>query len=73
MSRTQAIKTFNWADWKSQIKNRGVRVLSCGLDEVPGVYKNILDVMRHQADLVDIKARFDPKLVKMSDDGKSED
>lgn len=73
MSRTQAIKTFSWANWKSEIKNRGVRVLSCGLDEVPGVYKDIRKVMSHQEDLVDVIARFDPKLVKMSDDGKSED
>jgi tRNA-splicing ligase RtcB len=73
MSRTQAIKTFNWADWKSRIRNKGVRVLSCGLDEVPGVYKSIEKVMAAQTDLVDVVARFDPKLVKMSDDGKSED
>ena len=49
------------------------RVLSCGLDEVPGVYKDIRKVMEQQTDLVDVVARFDPKLVKMSDDGKSED
>jgi len=29
--------------------------------------------MAEQADLVHIVARFDPKIVKMSDDGKSED
>jgi tRNA-splicing ligase RtcB (3'-phosphate/5'-hydroxy nucleic acid ligase) len=73
MSRSQAIKTLDWAAWKSEIKNRGVRVLSCGLDEVPGVYKDIRKVMEQQMDLVNIVARFDPKLVKMSDDGKNED
>jgi tRNA-splicing ligase RtcB len=73
MSRSQAVKTLSWANWKSEIKNRGVRVLSCGLDEVPGVYKDIRTVMGHQSDLVDVVARFDPKLVKMSDDGKNED
>lgn len=73
MSRSQALKTFDWPQWKSEIKNRGVRVLSCGLDEVPGVYKDIRKVMDQQADLIDIVARFDPKLVKMSDDGKAED
>src|SRR4029077_14713312 len=73
MSRSQALKSFNWAECKSEIKNRGVRVLSCGLDEVPGVYKDIRKVMEQQTDLVDIVARFDPKLVKMSDDGKNED
>lgn len=73
MSRTQAIKTLNWPRWKAQLKERGVRVLSCGLDEVPEVYKSIHEVMEHQRDLVEIVARFDPKLVKMSDDGKAED
>lgn len=73
MSRSQAVKTLDWAEWKAEIKKRGVRVLSCGLDEVPGVYKDIRKVMEQQTDLVDIVARFDPKLVKMSDDGKSED
>jgi tRNA-splicing ligase RtcB len=73
MSRTQAVKTLNWPEWKAEIRNRGVRVLSCGLDEVPAVYKDIRKVMAQQADLVDIVARFDPKLVRMSDDGQSED
>jgi tRNA-splicing ligase RtcB (3'-phosphate/5'-hydroxy nucleic acid ligase) len=73
MSRSQAIRTLDWAEWKQEIKNRGVRVLSCGLDEVPGVYKDIRKVMEQQTDLVEIVARFDPKLVKMSDDGKNED
>lgn len=73
MSRSQAMKSMFWPRWKAELKNRGVRVLSCGLDEVPGVYKDIRTVMAHQMDLVDVVARFDPKLVKMSDDGKNED
>ena len=73
MSRSQAIRTLNRESWMQEIKDRGVRVLSCGLDEVPGVYKDIMQVMGHQTDLVDIVARFDPKLVKMSEDGRSED
>ncbi len=73
ISRTQAIKTFDWASWKGNLRSRGVRVLSAGLDEVPGVYKNIHEVMAAQSDLVDIVARFDPKIVRMSDDGKAED
>lgn len=73
MSRTEAKRRFNWADWKSIIKQRGVRLLSGGLDEVPGSYKPILEVMAAQTELVDIIARFDPRIVKMSDDGRSED
>lgn len=73
MSRTQAIKTFTWAHWKSVLKQRGVRLLAAGLDEVPGAYKDIETVMRQQQDLVEVLARFDPKIVLMSDDGKRED
>jgi tRNA-splicing ligase RtcB len=73
MSRTQAINTLDWAEWQSIVRQRGVRLLSAGLDEVPGVYKDIRDVMAQQTDLVDVVARFEPKLVKMSDDGKAED
>ena len=74
MSRRKARDRFNWQVVRNDLAKKGVRVLSAGADEVPGVYKNILDVMQRQADLVDIVARFDPKIVKMCDDGsKAED
>ncbi len=73
MSRKKAIESFRWSEWKSILKQRGVRLLSAGLDEVPGVYKDIKKVMADQTDLVDIVAQFDPRIVKMSADGKSED
>ncbi len=41
-----------------------------GLDEVPMVYKDIHQVMAAQTDLVDIVARFDPKIVKMAPAGE---
>lgn len=69
MSRTQARSTFNWRATQKELEARGIRVISAGADEVPGVYKNILDVMHAQQDLVEIVARFDPKIVKMCDDG----
>ena len=73
MSRTKAKEKFNWSQWKSQIRNAGVRLLSGGIDEVPGVYKDIHTVMAAQTDLVDVVAQFDPKIVLMGEDGKSED
>ena len=73
MSRTKAKETFAWGNVKRDLDRAGVEVISAGLDEVPGVYKDIRKVMEHQMDLVDVVARFDPKLVKMSDDGKNED
>ncbi len=74
MSRTAAKNQFAWRTVQRELAERGVTVLSAGADEVPGVYKNILDVMREQQDLVQIVARFDPKIVKMCGDGsKAED
>ncbi|MCE9606679.1 MAG: RtcB family protein [Planctomycetia bacterium] len=74
MSRTAAKSKYTWRAVQKDLANRGVRVLSAGADEVPGVYKNILDVMREQQDLVDVVARFDPRVVKMCGDGsKAED
>jgi len=73
MSRSAAKQKFNFVETRRELAARGITVLSAGADEVPGVYKDIETVMAEQADLVHIVARFDPKIVKMSDDGKSED
>jgi tRNA-splicing ligase RtcB len=69
MSRTAAKQKFTWNAVRKNLEARGVKVLSAGADEVPGVYKNIDAVMREQQDLVEIVARFDPKIVKMCGDG----
>lgn len=70
MSRTQATRTLAWKDANAILRERGVRLLSAGLDEVPMVYKDIHEVMAAQADLVDIIARFDPRIVKMAPHGE---
>ena len=44
--------------------------MSAGLDEVPGVYKDIHQVMDDQRDLVSVVGRFDPKIVKMAPAGE---
>jgi tRNA-splicing ligase RtcB len=74
MSRTKAKETFAWGNVKRDLNRAGVEVISAGLDEVPGVYKDIHAVMAAQADLVVPIGRFDPKLVKMAPAGeKAED
>jgi tRNA-splicing ligase RtcB (3'-phosphate/5'-hydroxy nucleic acid ligase) len=73
MSRTAAREKYNFRAIQKDLEVKGVRVLSAGADEVPYVYKNILEVMAAQEDLVETVARFDPKIVKMSDDGRNED
>jgi tRNA-splicing ligase RtcB len=74
MSRKQAMQSFTWSAVKKLLADREVTLLSAGLDEVPGVYKDIDAVMAAQTDLVEVLGRFDPKLVKMSPAGeKAED
>ena len=70
MSRTEAKKAFTWAQAKKLLRERGVTLLSAGLDEVPMVYKDIDAVMAAQTDLVEPLARFDPRLVKMAPSGE---
>lgn len=74
MSRRQARDTFRFNAERKRLASEGVEVLAAGADEVPGVYKDIHAVMAAQQDLVEVLARFDPRLVKMCDDGsKPED
>ncbi len=69
MSRTRAQQQFSFPATRKLLASRGIHVLSAGADEVPGVYKNIENVMAEQADLVHPIARFDPRIVKMCGDG----
>jgi tRNA-splicing ligase RtcB len=70
MSRTKARQTFTWDRAQQFLRERGVTLLSAGLDEVPMAYKDIDEVMRAQSDLVEPLARFEPRLVKMSPSGE---
>ena len=70
MSRTKALQSFTWSAVKKLLAERDVTLLSAGLDEVPGVYKDIAQVMAAQTDLVEVLGRFDPRLVKMCPSGE---
>jgi tRNA-splicing ligase RtcB len=70
MSRTRAKQTFRWDAALEFLRERGVTLLSAGLDEVPMAYKDIDAVMAAQRDLVEPLARFDPRLVKMAPSGE---
>ena len=74
MSRKKAKDTFRISHVRKDLAERGIEVLAAGSDEVPGVYKDIREVMAAQQDLVQIVAQFDPRIVKMCGDGsKPED
>ena len=70
MSRTQARNTYRWPHVKRYLSDRGVKLLSAGIDEVPHAYKDIHAVMAAQADLVDTLGAFRPRLVKMALEGE---
>jgi tRNA-splicing ligase RtcB len=70
MSRTKAKELFTWDVAKQFLTERGVTLLSAGLDEVPMAYKDIDEVMAAQSDLVEPLARFEPRLVKMAPSGE---
>lgn len=70
MSRTAAKNSFRWSHVKKLLEERGVTLLSAGLDEVPMAYKDIHEVMAQQSDLVEIIARFDPAIVRMAPEGE---
>jgi len=65
LSRSVAKKELGWGEARKLLEQKGVTLLSAGLDETPLAYKNIQEVMAAQTDLVDIVARFQPKVVKM--------
>ena len=70
MSRTKAMQSFTWGATRQLLVERGVELISAGLDEVPGVYKDIHVIMAAQTDLVEVLGQFNPKLVKMCPAGE---
>jgi tRNA-splicing ligase RtcB len=72
MSRKKAFQKFNWRDVEDQLHKAGVDLISASLDEVPGAYKDIHNVMAYQEDLVQIVATFKPMMVKMAPDEREQ-
>jgi tRNA-splicing ligase RtcB len=65
MSRSQAFKTLDEGAWRNALKERGITLIGGSLDEAPGAYKRIEEVMSWQTDLVDILGTFRPVMVRM--------
>jgi tRNA-splicing ligase RtcB (3'-phosphate/5'-hydroxy nucleic acid ligase) len=55
------------------LKDHGVMLIGAGLDEAPMACKNIETVMASQKDLVEVIAKFTPKMVRMAENGSRED
>jgi tRNA-splicing ligase RtcB len=70
MSRTRSRNEFTWKQIRPLLDAAGVRLLAAGIDENPLSYKDIVEVMAAQVDLVDTVGRFDPRIVRMADAGE---
>jgi tRNA-splicing ligase RtcB (3'-phosphate/5'-hydroxy nucleic acid ligase) len=70
MSRTKARESTRWSHVNALLKERGVHLMSAGLDESPHAYKDIEEVMAAQAELVRPLARFMPRIVRMAPEGE---
>ncbi|MCL5997197.1 MAG: RtcB family protein [Chloroflexi bacterium] len=66
MSRTEAFKKITKT--LQYLREKGVTLLGGGLDEAPQAYKDINEVINAQADLVEVIARFRPRIVMMTND-----
>ncbi|MDJ1468303.1 RtcB family protein [Xanthocytophaga flava] len=70
LSRSKALKTITRPELKQVLADKGVTLIGGDLDEAPMVYKDINQVMSYQNDLVEVLARFTPKIVRMADPDK---
>ena len=66
---SEKLSVFRSLPRRAHLDQLGVKTAE-HIHEVPGVYKDIAQVMAAQADLVDVIARFDPKIVRMADEGE---
>ena len=73
MSRTQAIKNITRSDMRKMLNDHKVDLIGAGLDEAPMAYKDINLVMASQTELIDVVAKFIPRIVRMASDGSRED
>jgi tRNA-splicing ligase RtcB len=73
MSRTQANNNISRQDMSAILKANDVTLIGAGLDEAPMAYKDINLVMDAQKELVDTVGKFQPRIVRMADDGSKED
>lgn len=73
LSRTRAEKEISKVDMAAVLAANNVTLIGAGLDEAPMAYKDIHAVMAAQEALVDVVAKFSPRIVRMADDGSRED
>ncbi len=68
MSRSMAKHSITVKMVSDELQRAGVQLMGGGPDEAPMAYKDILDVMRSQDELVEVLGMFTPKIVRMCGD-----
>lgn len=70
MSRRQALNSITKTERDRYLREHEITLIGGGLDESPQAYKSIDEVIAAQEDLVEIIARFAPRMVRMDDEEK---
>lgn len=69
MGRREAERSLSRKDRDDLLSKRRVTLIGGGIDESPQAYKSIDLVMAAQRDLVEVKATFVPRIVRMAEGG----
>jgi tRNA-splicing ligase RtcB len=72
MSRTKAMATVTPDQLAQALTDANVHLIGSDLDEAPMVYKDIETVINAQRELVQVVARFTPRIVRMADANRKE-
>jgi tRNA-splicing ligase RtcB len=67
MSRSAAFKTIQRDLVNAELLHKKITLVGSDLDEAPMVYKDIHAVMAAQENLVEVLAKFQPRIVRMAD------
>jgi tRNA-splicing ligase RtcB len=67
MSRSVAFKTLDKTVIAANLIDKRITLMGSDMDEAPMAYKDIHAVMAAQSDLVEVLAKFEPRIVRMAD------
>jgi len=67
MSRSAAFKTLDKAAIAANLLHKRITLMGSDMDEAPMAYKDIHTVMAAQTNLVEVLAKFEPRIVRMAD------
>ena len=66
MSRAEAMRSIEKGDMQYELKRHKIELIGGDIDESPMAYKDINTVMAAQTDMVEVLAKFKPRIVRMA-------